>query len=222
MHLRLASLALGLIACASSGSAKRNSVPARPVLAMDADRRALTGAVISAIIASFSTDTAAVCLTLSGPPPVYWYSPDASLLSAIRGGARRVVAPSDCPPTYDRMIVVVDSAGRVLDPVRPPSYIDPYDVVVREPVVVDADSAMVVTDVHQGAWNTHYKCTARRNPGGKWIAQCWRTGTSISALPPNVSLQLTSRWRASGTAPVGTAAEHWVSRPSGLAAELWR
>lgn len=40
--------------------------------------------------------------------------------------------------------------------------------------------------------------------------------------PPNVSLQLTSEWRASGNAPAAIPTEHSNSHPYELAAELGR
>ena len=184
-------------------------------------------AIIGAVIASLPSDTTPVCITLGGPPRAYWYSPNAALLRTIDREARRVVGPGDCPPTYESMVVLVDSVGRSLNPVRPSGYIDPYHLIVRHEVMVGADSTVAALDVHQGTSNTYYRCVAHRALGAKWVAECRKTGTSISALPPNKSLQLTSARSAEASrlsAWRDASARMLVSRilSRSLAAELMR
>jgi hypothetical protein len=164
----------------------------RPALELPTDaRRALTAA-LRELIAALPNDSATVCLTLPGPAPAYWYSPDAGLLERLQTSTHRVVRPAQCPHTYDLMYVMRDSAGRNITPVRPPGYVDPYDVVVRAYRLHESDSASVTVTAHQGTRNHHYECAARREAPGTWRARCDYQGMSMSAVPPNESLQLTS------------------------------
>lgn len=191
MHLRVAVLSAAFLACAHPGRGEIASTTARPPLTMPADQVRVVAAVINAVIASLPPDTTTVCVTLAGPPGAYWYSPNATLLAAIDRGRRRVVGPGDCPPTYESMAVLVDSAGRPRSPVRPPGYIDPYDLTVPEQLVVRPDSDVVRIELRQGTRNTYYHCVARRSEATEWVATCRVTGRSISTLPPNERLQLT-------------------------------
>lgn len=184
-------LMVGVIACVSCTT--QTPAPAqrgRPVLALPTDtRRALTAALHD-LIATLPGDSAAVCLTFSGPAPAYWYSPEPQLLEELRTPTRRVVGSPQCPQTYDLMYVMVDSNGRNITPIRPPGYIDPYNVVVHTYQLLGSDSASIKATAHQGTRNHHYACAARRAASGTWSARCDYQGMSMSAVPRNESLQL--------------------------------
>jgi hypothetical protein len=199
----LALLSLGIIGCASSRSAEMGANSARPLIVLQADQLDVAAAAITAVIASLPSEpTTTVCVTLSGPPPASWYTPSTALRDAVARGSRRIVGPNECPPTYQTMFVMVDSAGRPQRRERPPGYVDPYDLIVREPVVVGADSTVVMIDVQQGTRNHYYRCVSYRTEGANPTTQCKKTGTSVSTLPPNETLQLT----VAGIAEVGVAA----------------
>ena len=191
MH-RIALLCLGSIACASSGGAVANKGGTlQPSLTLLAAETSVIASAISAVISLLPSDGGAACVTLSGPPPAYWYGPDTALLTKIQSPTRRVVAPGECPPTYDSMVALVDSGGRSRNPIRPTGYVDPHEIIVREQPIIAADSAVVMIDAHQGTLNDNYRCVARRALRGSWVAECRKIRTSISTLPPNESLQRT-------------------------------
>ena len=193
MRRNLAWLMAGMITCVSCTT----HTPAlgqrgRPVLALPAvTRRALTSA-LRELLAALPGDSAAVGLTFPGPAPAYWYSPEPRLLEELRTPAHRIVGPLQCPQTYDLMYVMVDSSGRNITPVRPPGYIDPYDVVVNTYQLVGGDSASISATAHQGTRNHHYACAARRDAAEMWSARCKYQGMSMSAVPPSETMQLTS------------------------------
>jgi hypothetical protein len=192
LRLRLATMWLVVLACASAGSVQRSDTRSRPALPMKAEQMHVAAAILDAVIASLPSDTTPVCIALGGPPPPYWYGQNAALLRAIDRGGRRIVGPDECPPTYETSVVLVDTLGRSLNPVRPPGYVDPYKLNVRDEAIVAGDSVVVMPAVSQGTSNTYYRCVAHRASGAEWVAKCRVTGRSISALPPNGSLQLTS------------------------------
>jgi hypothetical protein len=200
----------------------------RPVLTLPTDTRRALAVAMHELIGALPGDMAPVCLTLPGPAPAYWYSPEPRLLEELRTSAHRVVGPRQCPQTYDLMYVVtVDSIGRNVAPVRPPGYIDPHDVDVHTYQLLGADSVSLVAVAHQGTRNRHFECSARRDPGGAWRARCDYKGMSMSAVPPNEALQLTSARLSEGLrlsgcrdASASILASRILSRP--LAAELWR
>jgi hypothetical protein len=199
----------------------------RPVLTLPTHTRRALAAALHELIAALPSDTAPVCLTLPGPPPAYWYSPEPRLLEELRTPAHRVVGPLHCPQTYDLMYVMVDSNGRNLTPVRPPGYIDPHDVDVHTYQLLGSDSLSLVAVAHQGTRNRHFECTAHRNSREAWRAHCDYKGMSISAVPPNEALQLTSARSSEGLRLSGwrdAGASKRVSRilSSPLAAELGR
>ena len=198
MRPSLALLSLALIGCASSRGAEMGANAARPPLVLQADQLDVAAAAISAVIAALPSEPTAVCVTLRGPSPATWYTPSTALRDAVARGGNRIVGPNECPPTYQTMFVMVDSAGRPLRRERPPGYVDPYDLIVREPIVVGADSTVVLIDVSQGTRNHYYRCISARTGGTNPTTQCKKTGTSISALPPNETLQLTSARPAEG------------------------
>ena len=114
------------------------------------------------------------------------------LLDELRTPAHRVVGPPQCPQTYDVMYVIVDTSGGNITPARPPGYIDPHEVDVQTYQLVGSDSVSLVVVAHQGTWNRHFDCAARRDPHGAWRGRCDYRGMSMSAVPPNEALQLTS------------------------------
>jgi hypothetical protein len=180
MNLRVSLLSLAIVACASRTGPETRSTTPRPLLALSSAETGVAAASIRAVIDLLPSDTAAACVTLSGGPPAYWYSPDTSLMRRIGAGARRVVAPAECPPTYSTMIARIDSSGRPNSPVAPPGYVDPHEITVGERRMIGADFADVTIDVSQGTLNDFYRCTAHRPAGGEWAAQCRKTGSSIS------------------------------------------
>lgn len=166
--------------------------PRRPVLELrTADRDALT-AELQELLGMLPGQTTTVCLVLRGGPPSYAYNPDDKLLGSLRVTSRPVAAWDDCPPTYDLMYVLVDSAGHPINRARPPGYTDPHAVDVVEYGFAGTDSAFMSVRASQGTLNRHYRCSARRTSQRKWRPNCFYTGTSVSRLPPNESLQLTS------------------------------
>ena len=185
MRLSLALLSLGIISCACARRAEMGANSARPLVVLQADQLDAAAASISAVIAALPSEAPVVCVTLSGPPPAHWYSPSAALRDAVARRGSRIVGPNQCPPTYESMFVLVDSAGRPQRRERPPGYVDPYDLIVREPVVVGADSTVVLIDVHHGTQNRHYRCVSHRTGGADPTPPCKMTGRSISALPPH-------------------------------------
>lgn len=85
MRIRMVLLTVASVACASPNGATRvNQEPWRPRLTLGRNEAGATAAALQAVIALLPPDKAAVCVTLSGPPPTYWYSPDAALLRKIR------------------------------------------------------------------------------------------------------------------------------------------
>jgi hypothetical protein len=148
--------------------------------------------MLKELIAALPSDTAPACLTIRGPAPAYLYSPDARLLEELRTPRRRIVPPRACPQTYDLMYVLVDSTGRNITPERPPGYVDPHEVVVDTYDLFGADSTSMKVVAHQGTRNRHFACAAHRERQRTWRARCVYQGMSISAVPPNESLQLTS------------------------------
>ena len=189
-------LVAGALACVSCAAYTHTSEqPSRPVLTLPSDTRQALAASLHELIAALPRDTVAACITLPGPAPAYWYSPEPRLLEELRTSTHPVVGPLQCPQTYDLMYVMVDSAGRNITPQRPPGYIDPHDVVVYTYQLLGSDSASLVAAAHQGTRNYHYTCIARRDLDQSWRARCEYKGMSISAVPPNVTLQLTAALR---------------------------
>jgi hypothetical protein len=184
--------AVGLCLCSSAVAAGQPlSRAARPVSSLPIETRRALAAELAEVIKALPSDSAPVCLTLPGGPPAFWYSPPSRLLASLRTGSRRVVGPIECPPTYELMFALVDSSGRSIDPVRPPGYTDPHDLVVYEYHLVGADSATLRATASQGTTNRHFRCSAHRGVDRMWRASCGPPELSISALPPNVSLPLT-------------------------------
>lgn len=181
--------------CLAKGARAQPPSPSpssRPNIVLPVETQRFLAAALTELIQALPSDPNAVCLTIRGGPPAYAYSPGPGLLEALRPAARRIVGPVDCPPTYDQMYVLVDSNGRNISPKRPPGYIDPQDIVLDEYQLVGADSAALRATASQGTINLHFACVGRRDTNRRWQASCARPSRSISALPSNESLQLTS------------------------------
>src|SRR3954470_9010861 len=161
MHRWLASVMVGALICVSCAAHTHAHLKqSRPVLALPNDTRGALAAALHELIAALPKDSAAVCLTLPGPAPAFWYSPEPRLLEELQTTTHRVVAPLQCPQTYDLMYsVMVDNSATT----RPPGYIDPYDIGVYTYQLLGSDSAAVVAVAHQGTRNHHYVCGARRD-----------------------------------------------------------
>lgn len=118
-----------------------------------------------------------MCLNLRGPLPVYWYSPEPQLLEELQTSAHRVVAPAQCPQTFDVMVsVYIDNHN----PARPPGYIDPHDLDVDPGLLLATDSASFHVTSHQGTFKQHFLCTVRRDERRTWRARCEYLGRSLS------------------------------------------
>lgn len=191
MIRRQATYAVALALCSFAGVGAQPGPTKRSVITPSDDAQRFLSAALTATIRALPSDSAPVCLVLRGGPPAFAYSPPEVLLAALRTDSRRIVASPDCPPTYDLMSVLRDSSGRDVTPERPAGYIDPHLLVVDEYRLVGADSASMRAVAHQGTVNRHFRCTARRGVDRIWRTSCQFLGQTMSALPPNESLQLT-------------------------------
>lgn len=190
MRIRIVLLAVGSLACATSGKLARSArEPNRPPLALGSNEAGVTAAALRAVLALLPADAAAACVTLTGPPPNYSYSPDAALLKSIRSKDRRVLAIAACPPTYQSMAVFVPSPDQPSPPERPAGYLDPHIVDVVARPIIGPDSTVVLIHASQGTLIHYYRCVAQRTR--RWLARCRMTATWTAALPSNVSHQLT-------------------------------
>ncbi len=198
MHFRLLCVSVVIAACASTGPGPRSNPAPGPSLSLRAEETRALAAALNEVISWLPSDTAAVCVTLAGGPPQYWYSPDTALLARLRGSARRVVGSHECPQTYDRMVFLVDSTGRALNPARPAGYVDPHLLTVREQRLVGVDSALAVLDAHQGTRFWSYRCHSHREADGNWRPQCRKTNEGLSALPSNSLTNVTADGRRQG------------------------
>jgi hypothetical protein len=216
-----------IAACVLATVGNAQARPRRPVLALrTVEREALTAQLLK-FLPMLPGETTSACLVVRGGPPGYAYNLDERLLSNLRVTSRPVLAWENCPPTFDEMYVLVDTAGRPINPARPPGYVDPHRVDVVEHGLVGTDSAYVSVRASQGTLNRYYQCSARRTNQRMWRASCVYSGMSVSRLPPNESQQQTS---ARSAEVIGVSAyrvaiaskrvSRILSRP--LAAELGR
>jgi hypothetical protein len=217
--------ALVALSLASSSVLAAQPKP-RPALKMLPTEREALGAMLRLVLTQLPDSAVSACVVLRGGAPSFWYDPDSSLLASLRSTRRPVLRASECPPTYDVMAVYRDSAGNDVTPRRPPGYVDPFQIQIQEQRLIGTDSAYAVVRASQGTFNYGYVCGARYR-GTRWQASCRYGGRSISSLPPNVSLQLTSarsaeasRLAAYRDAITSAQVSRILSRP--LAAELRR
>jgi len=178
MHRRLVwSVATILVCVSCTPHAQAFGQQSRPVLTLPTDTRHALAAALHELVEALPKDTVPACLTLPGPAPAYWYSPEPQLLEELRTPAHRVVVPAQCPHTYDVMAsVYIDNHN----PVRPPGYIDPHNVDVDKYELVGADSVSVVVTAHQGTLKRHYSCSAHRDQHQAWRARCRYLGMSMA------------------------------------------
>jgi len=189
--MRVPRTLLTIVALSVASSVLAAQPQPRPTLKMlPAEQEALE-AMLRAVLAHLPDSATSACVVLRGGPPSYWYEADSSLLANLRSTRRPVRRASECPATYDLMAVYRDSAGNDVTPRRPPGYVDPFWIQLQEQRLVGTDSAYAVVRASQGTLNRGYVCGARYRDA-HWQASCWYAGMSISRLPPNVSLQLTS------------------------------
>jgi hypothetical protein len=114
-------------------------------------------------------DSAPLCLQYADSSTGRSAAPRAVLHAVSR--FRMITTPRKCPPTYESMILVVDSAGRPLERPRPPGYVDPHWTVVRPIRFHSADRATLRVDMDQGTEGFGYGCAARRVES-RWQALC--------------------------------------------------
>ncbi len=155
--------AVALVAWTSGCVLARPAPEPAPAELLRAVVRQLSGAFVQ---------RAAVCLEFVGAkaPPI-----DASWAA----NGNQVVPSSDCPPTYESPILVVDSAGRRVGPVRPSGYVDPYEVRVWPPRRGFALETLVRVEVRQGTRGERFLCEVRSSPP-PLSASCGRVGLWIS------------------------------------------
>lgn len=195
--MRVHGVSLTLVAlCIGAVNVDAQRAP-RPVLKLSVAEQEALGAMLHEVLAQLPDSSTLACIVLRGGPPRFWYAPDSMLLGTLRSASRSVLTASDCPPTYDVMYVLRDSAGNVATPRRPPGYVDPYVMQVQEHGVIASDSASAIVRVSQGTLNRGYICSARYRHG-RWQSSCRFTGVSVSRMPPNETLQPTSARTSEG------------------------
>ena len=79
----------------------------------------------------------------------------------LQAFGRRVTTPSQCPHTYQSMVLVVDTLGRPVDPPRPPGYVDPYYIDLWRPLRIDAGVFLVRYEQRQGTRGERVYCEVR-------------------------------------------------------------
>ena len=112
-----------------------------------AHREIILGAVLASLDRSLPSN-APICLAVARDND--WADADTTA-SWTRSARRRVIPRTQCPPTYQTMVQVVDSAGRPILSERPPGYIDPYYVTLWGPVRLARDLYVVRYRHSQGA-----------------------------------------------------------------------
>jgi hypothetical protein len=158
-------LAAGLVAVAAACAAPRPAVvPARlaPI------ERQVIVAVIDTVAAHLP-DSTTLCISIMGGPsgPT---SPDDLLLTHLHT-RQRPERHSSCPPTYESMMILVDSAGRPRNPPRPAGYIDPYLLSISRPQFEYRDYAWVFVRQRQGTAGQEYICSVQAYRGSV-VAHC--------------------------------------------------
>ena len=132
---------LGLALIAITACAHRSSDLVSP------ERRdMILGAVLSSLDRSVMTNVP-FCLSIAHDTD--WRDVDTTA-SWTQSPRRRVTSRSQCPPTYETMVLVVDSAGRSVPTQRPPGYIDPYHVTFWGPARLGSTVYVVRYQQSQG------------------------------------------------------------------------
>jgi hypothetical protein len=131
-------------ACATTRAGKESPSPA-PTLSPEVERVVHVAALKSARF--FLNLPTPFCIVLERGSTRR--NPEPELLRAL-AMQPPAVPMSQCPPTYGTWVVTVDSAGRPLEPERPPGYIDPYILGVSPAVPIVRDLVSVRIDAWQG------------------------------------------------------------------------
>ena len=127
-----------------------------------AQHDAILGAVLSSLDRSLITN-APICLAIARESA--WVDADTTA-SWTRSSRRRVTTRTQCPPTYETMVLVVDSAGQPIPSQRPPGYVDPYYVTVWGPARLARDLYVVRYQQSQGTGGVFGLCEVIESPSG--------------------------------------------------------
>jgi TonB family protein len=127
-------------------------------------------AVIESIVRSIGgrvDNSRGFCLDWS---PTERGDPPASLLARLAAAGSPWLPPSRCPTTYASMIQQLDSLGRA--PVRPPGYLDPQWLTIRDVVAWTADVFVFRVSRTVGSGGEQGRCQAARGPSNTWKVHC--------------------------------------------------
>jgi TonB family protein len=139
-----------------------------PVLTV-ADTAAIMEAVIDELTARISEkeSPAAWCVSLDS------LAPSADMLERWRQRGRRVVAVSECPQTYARMILTP------YNPKPPPGWVDPVYIAATNLLSWAENTVIVTIRTRQGTGSRTKRCEVVRD-AGNWKAYCFTTEMSVS------------------------------------------
>ena len=194
---------IALAACGNRAPGPTPSRPPRPLpgLALDDSLRPTLLAVGRAVLddaLSSTKDTAAVCVIFVWPGRGE-YRPDPTDLRVLAESAdrrdlqRRFISITDCPKTYESMILTVDADGRRVDP-APQGYVDPHLLRIDVPERWDPKSGersiTVMVRVSQGTGTDEYLCRVRPSSAA---AAMLRTEGTIRRLRETATCRLERR-----------------------------
>jgi hypothetical protein len=97
--------------------------------------------------------------------------PDAAQLARLTRPRIAVVPRRRCPPTFDRMYVVVDTQGRPAEPPAPAGY-DPAALTVRRVAWDGPDRVLVEVAESAGTTSATHVCRVRHAGAGRWTPRC--------------------------------------------------
>ena len=143
------------VACGSSAPLRTRSVT-HSIAELHPTEAAVLRATLDTLVRAMR-DSSTVCLYILGGPTGSQLPSEDFVRSLTLN--REVVRADRCPPTYQHMIARVDSAGRPLDPPRPPGYIDPYVLEIGRPQFARPDYGWVYARQLQGTRGRDYLCT---------------------------------------------------------------
>jgi hypothetical protein len=175
MRLPILLLTTCLLACSPGARTPLSPRPAALAKAHlpDDEARHVAG-VLDTLIAGLAPATV-VCVSLradaAGP-----YALPPAVLRHVQA-ATRVRSPSDCPPTFDSMVALVDSAGQSLTPPRPAGYTDPVYLAISRPHFERAQRAHLLIEGWQGTQGWVMRCISDGLPARVW---CRRLESWIS------------------------------------------
>ena len=162
LHAGAATILAANVACASAagqhpaGGQRDVSAPLAPI------EVALMRAAIDSLARDIESP-ATLCLQVLGGPA----GPADLSAEVVRELTSRqpVVSVGQCPPTYDSMIVLVDSLGRRLTPERPSGYIDPVHLSVGRPQFDRPGYAFLYARRMQGTRGQDHLCVVQLYQG---------------------------------------------------------